>query len=150
MPTKRGLQELKKMGIAVVVDLRGPNDAERKEAARLGMEYVPLPWHCPFPNDAVFARLLTLLRENAGKKVFIHCRLGDDRAGMAIAAYRMAEQRWTAAEAMKEMQAYGFTWSHHFICLGLASYEKQFPEHWRSSPAFRGLRQDAAGDTAQP
>jgi len=30
---------------------------------------------------------------------------------MTIAAYRMAEQGWSAPEAMKEMQAYGFSQS---------------------------------------
>ena len=29
----------------------------------LGMEYVPMPWHCPFPKDKIFARFLTLLRQ---------------------------------------------------------------------------------------
>jgi hypothetical protein len=31
-----------------------------------------------------------------------------DRTGRMIAAYRMAEQGWTAEEAKKEMEAYGF------------------------------------------
>ena len=30
---------------------------------KLGMEYVPMPWHCPFPKDKIFARFLTLLRQ---------------------------------------------------------------------------------------
>lgn len=139
-PTTSGLSALKQKGVAIIVDLRGVNQFERKKANALGMEYVPLPWHCPFPRDATFARFLKLLRDNRGKKVFVHCRLGDDRVGMAIAAYRMAEEGWSADEAMKEMEAYGFTWSHHFICVGLASYEAQFPQHWKNSPAFADLR----------
>jgi hypothetical protein len=59
---------------------------------------------------------------------------------MMIAAYRMAAQGWTAEEAMHEMQQFGFSTVHHWICPGLASYEKSFPEHLRNNPAFEGLR----------
>ncbi len=81
-----------------------------------------------------------LLRENPNKKVFVHCRLGDDRTGMMIAAYRMAEEGWTAAEARKEMEKFGFTRWHHLICPGLASYETSFPQRLQTSPAFQMLR----------
>jgi hypothetical protein len=59
---------------------------------------------------------------------------------MMIAAYRMAEQGWTAEEAMQEMKAEGFTASHHFICPGLARYEKSFPRRYKNNPAFRLLQ----------
>ena len=139
-PTEEGFEALATMGINLVVDLRGSRKSERARVTKLGMQYVPIPWHCPFPRDAAFAQFLTLLRQNSGKKVFVHCRLGDDRAGMTIAAYRMAEQGWTAPEAMKEMQAYGFSSSHHFICPRLSSYEASFPRRFKTNPAFRSLR----------
>ncbi len=142
-PSERGLETLAKMGIGIVVDGRGESAARKREGERvkkLGMQYVEMPWHCPFPKDRVFARFLTLIRENPDKKIFVHCRLGDDRAGMMIAAYRMAEQGWTAEEAMKEMKADGFGWSHHLICPGLARYEKSFPRRFRTRAEFRELR----------
>jgi protein tyrosine phosphatase (PTP) superfamily phosphohydrolase (DUF442 family) len=143
-PSKQGFESLRKMGIEMVVDLRGDRESERRLVHELGMEYVAIPWHCPFPRDATFARFLTLMRANRTRKVFVHCRLGDDRVGMMVAAYRMAEQGWTAERAMEEMKASGFTAMHHAICPGLASYEKQFPEHFRTSPAFESLREPAA------
>ncbi|HYU47149.1 MAG TPA: dual specificity protein phosphatase family protein [Terriglobales bacterium] len=140
-PSHEGFEALAKMGIDIVVDARGDRtDGEGKEVGRLGMQYVAIPWHCPFPNDDVHVRFLKLLQENPKKRVFVHCRLGDDRTGMMIAAYRMAAQGWTADEAMNEMQQFGFSSVHHWICPGLASYEKSFPEHLRSNPAFEGLR----------
>ena len=140
-PNKRGYAALAKIGINIVVDTRGNRtNSEGKEVRRHGMEYVAIPWHCPFPRDEVFARFVRLLKENPNKKVFVHCRLGDDRTGMMIAAYRMAAEGWTADEAMIEMRQFGFNRAHHFICPGLASYEKDFPEHLRSDPVFRGLR----------
>jgi protein tyrosine phosphatase (PTP) superfamily phosphohydrolase (DUF442 family) len=140
-PTHEGFKELAKMGIKIVVDVRGTKrDGEGREVRKLGMQYVSIPWHCPFPRDEVFARFLKLLRDHPGKKVFVHCRLGDDRDGMMIASYRMAIEAWSAEEAMQEMQTFGFTRAHHFICPGLARYEKHFPEHLKTNPVFKELR----------
>jgi tyrosine-protein phosphatase SIW14 len=144
-PTRQGFENLREMGIKVVVDLRGDRKSDRQLVHQLGIEYVAIPWHCPFPHDETFARFLTLMRANASRKVFVHCRLGDDRVGMMVAAYRMAEQGWTAEQAMKEMKASGFTASHHIICPGLASYERQFPKRFLTSPAFKSLRQSGPG-----
>jgi tyrosine-protein phosphatase SIW14 len=131
-----GLKSLAKMGISVVVDTHAHDESEEKEAKKLGMEYVAIPWHCPWPHDEVFAKFLKLVHENKEKKLFVHCRLGDDRTGMMVAAYRMAEEGWSADEAMNEMRTFGFTRAHHFICPGLASYEKSFPERLKESPVF--------------
>ena len=149
-PTHEGFKELAKMGIKIVVDVRGTKrEGEGKAVRKLGMEYVSIPWHCPFPRDEVFARFLKLLHDNPGKKVFVHCRLGDDRDGMMIASYRMAMQTWSAEEAMKEMQTFGFTRAHHFICPGLARYEKHFPEHLKKNPIFKELRAPDGAERTQ-
>jgi len=140
-PSKSGFRILAKMGISVVVDLRGSRDSERKIVTSLGMQYVPLPWRCSFPKDRVFAQFLTLLRKNPGKKIFVHCRLGDDRTGMMIASYRMAQEGWSAEKAEKEMEKFGFSFTHRrLICPGLSSYEEKFPQRFQTSPAFRNLR----------
>ena len=143
-PTGTGFDALASMGINIVVDLRGSREGESERVAKLGMRYVAIPWHCPFPKDETFARFLILLQQNPGKKVFVHCRLGDDRTGMMVAAYRMAEQSWTATEARKEMEAFGFSMPHHLICPSLSSYEETFPQRFNSDPAFEGLRAPAA------
>ncbi len=135
-----GLKVLATMGINVVVDTHANDVSEEKTVKSLGMEYVAIPWHCPWPRDEVFAKFLKVLRENKGRKVFVHCRLGDDRTGMMVAAYRMADEGWTADEAMNEMKMFGFTQAHHFICPGLARYEKHFPERLKNNPAFAGVR----------
>jgi hypothetical protein len=72
-PSHEGLEALAKMGIDIVVDARGNRtDSEGKEVGRLGMKYVAIPWHCPFPNDGVHVRFLKLLQENPKKRVFVH------------------------------------------------------------------------------
>ena len=139
-PSKKGFQSLARKGINIVVDARGDNKSRRDLVTSLGMQYVPMPWHCPFPRDHTFAEFLKLIRDNPAKKIFVFCRLGEDRTGMMIAAYRMAEQGWTAKEARAEMNAYGFSFGHHFLCPGLACYEARFPEEFKTNPAFTDLR----------
>ena len=140
-PSNAGFHILANKGINIVVDLRGNRDSERKIVTRLGMQYVPIPWHCSFPKDKVFAQFLDLLRKNPGKKIYVHCRLGDDRTGMMIAAFRMAREGWSAERADEEMEKFGFNFLHrNMICPRLSSYEKKFPQRFRTSPAFRGVR----------
>jgi protein tyrosine phosphatase (PTP) superfamily phosphohydrolase (DUF442 family) len=140
-PTGDGLSNLLRMGIEVVVDLReGERTEEREAVTKLGMKYVSLPWQCGHPDNQIAARFLALLQENPEKRVFVHCYYGTDRTGMMIAALRMAKGNWTAAEAKKEMQAYGFSLTHRMMCPGLASYEEQFPGQFKTSPAFEKLR----------
>ena len=151
-PTEAGFERLAELGIQVVVDVRGsPNEDERKQLAKLGMQYVSIPWRCFHPQDRRIAQFLKLVQESRGKKIFVHCRLGDDRTGLMIATYRMAEQEWTAEEALKEMEAYGFNWFHHYlICPGLASYEASFPRRFEKSPAFQDLRRHAPATKTAP
>jgi tyrosine-protein phosphatase SIW14 len=140
-PSKEGFHTLAKMGINIVVDLRGSRDSERKLVTHLGMRYVAMPWECSFPKDKTFAQFLRLIQENPGKKIFVHCRVGDDRTGMMIASFRMAREGWSAERAEKEMEKFGFNFAHRrLICPRLSSYEEHFPEHFKTSPEFRDLR----------
>lgn len=138
-PKGTGYANLKKIGVDIVVDLRlSGKDTEKKNVTRAGMQYVAIPWHCFFPKDKVMAEFLEVLRENPDKKIFVHCRYGDDRTGMMIAAYRMAVERWTPEEAKKEMEKFGF---HRLVCPRLGPYEKDFPEHVKKSEDFEAWRE---------
>jgi protein tyrosine/serine phosphatase len=142
-PTEKGFENLAKMGIGIVVDLRDGNEGkfEEKEVTQSGMEFVAIPWRCSSPKDDDFAKFLMVVRDNPDKKVFVHCHMGVDRTGMMVAAYRMNEQDWTAAEALQEMRAFGFSPLHETVlCNGLSSYEQRFPTVVTSSPAFQNLR----------
>jgi protein tyrosine/serine phosphatase len=140
-PSPEGLQDLKKLGVEIVVDMRGGRqESENKIADKLGMRYISIPSHCPFPTDKPWAQFLTVIRGNPGRKIFVHCRLGDDRTGMAVASYRMADEGWTPNEAMKEMQNFGFTTIHYAMCPGMARYEQAFPKRLQTSPEFKNLR----------
>lgn len=140
-PGADGLETLKKMGVTIDIDMRSTKSShEESVASKLGIEYISIPWHCPFPSDPVFVRFLEVIEQNPGKKIFVHCRLGDDRTGMAIASYRMAEEGWSTDEALNEMRVFGFNTAHHAICPTLAAYARHFPAHLKSNPAFKDLR----------
>ena len=144
-PGADGLEALKKMGVSIVVDMRSSKSShEQNVVTKLGMQYVPIPWHCPFPTDKIFAAFLKVIQDNPGKKIFVHCRLGDDRTGMAIAAYRMADEGWSAADAFQEMKTFGFSKGHYAICPPLLLYERDFPNRLKESPAFKDLQLPAA------
>lgn len=140
-PTNHGLANLHKMGVELVVDLReGARSDERDAVTKLGMQYVSIPWRCGHPDHETTARFLTVLRENQDKRIFVHCYYGSDRTGMMVAAFRMTQENWSAAEAGNEMRAYGFSLTHRMMCPGLASYEESFPGAFKTSPAFEKLR----------
>jgi protein tyrosine phosphatase (PTP) superfamily phosphohydrolase (DUF442 family) len=142
-PEAQGLESLKKMGINTIVDVRLTGTGkEGAVAKRLGMDFIALPWHCLFPKDDPFAKFLAYLREHPDKKVFVHCRYGDDRTGMMIAAYRMAVEGWSAEDARKEMNAFGF---HKMVCASLVGYEKSFPSRLKKDREFQDISKKSAG-----
>jgi tyrosine-protein phosphatase SIW14 len=143
-PSNQGLAELKKLGVATVVNLRGWNhevESERKQAESLGLRYVNIPvsgWSPP-TNEQV-AQFLALLRSSPGQKIFVHCKYGEDRSGVMMAAYRIAENNWTVEQAIQEMNFFGFHYHWHPSML---SFVRKFPANFASHPAYAGLRNEA-------
>jgi tyrosine-protein phosphatase SIW14 len=146
-PSGDGFGALAKMGVGIVVDLRGDSDNERERVTKLGMEYVAIPSQCSHMTDEGIAKFLTILRDHPDKKIFVHCRQGVDRTGMMVAAYRIS-QGWTAEESRREMESFGFSLTHRMVCHGLGSFEANFPSTFANSSAFENLRPSAAGSTA--
>ena len=140
-PKETGLAELKELGITTIVDLRGEDrdkyEWERKQTEALGMRFVHLAvsgW-AP-PSDEQVAKFLELFRHDPRQKVFVHCRFGDDRTGVFVATYRMAVDKWTPEQAMKEMYFFGFNGFWH---PSMKKFIREFPEHLRSATAFAPL-----------
>jgi tyrosine-protein phosphatase SIW14 len=146
-PSDEGFGALAKMGVGIVVDLRGEGDNEREQVTKLGMEYVAIPSQCSHMTAEGIAKFLAILRDHPDKKVFVHCHYGVDRTGMMVAAYRIS-QGWTAEESRREMESFGFTFKHRMVCHGLGSFESNFPSAFANSAAFENLRPSVAGSTA--
>lgn len=140
-PSEQGLSEMKKLGITTIVDLRG-EDAEkirweRRTAESLGMRFVNIPlsgWSPPTNEQVV--QFFSLLRGDSTQRIFVHCRFGDDRTGVFVATYRMAFEKWTAYQAMKEMYFFGFNGFWH---PAMKSFVRNFPERLKSEPALASI-----------
>jgi tyrosine-protein phosphatase SIW14 len=138
-PRALGYQQLKDLGVNIVVDLRntGPKSPERGTVETLGMRYVSIATSAFFgPTDDEVATFLKLIRDNPQQKIFVHCYFGDDRTGVMIATYRMADQHWSASQAYNEMRFFHF---HTYLVL-MGHYVKAFPANFEISPAFAEIR----------
>jgi tyrosine-protein phosphatase SIW14 len=140
-PREVGFSELKILGVATIVDLRQEDREtiawERKHVESLGMRFVHIPvngWSPP--SDEQVAQFLFLLRDNPGQKIFVHCRFGDDRTSVFIAAYRMAMEKWPSEQAIKEMYFFGFNGFWH---PSMKVFVHDFPSHLTNVPAFASL-----------
>src|SRR5690349_16008393 len=117
-PTINGFEDLKKMGIRTVVNLR-VDDSERKSVEALGMKYVHIPIDMPLlqrpwreiPDKSVDDFLRTV-NDPANQPVFVHCQRGADRTGTIIALYRVRVDNWQAAKAYDEARDIGLRWMY--------------------------------------
>jgi len=137
-PRSGSVLRLKELGITTIVDLRGEDvgnrEQERKEAEMHGIHFVSIPvsgWSPP-TNDQI-SQFLSLFHRSPEEKVFVHCRFGEDRTGVFVAAYRMTMQKWTSEQAIHEMYFFGFNGFWH---PGMIAYVRKFPTLLSSVPAL--------------
>lgn len=107
-PEAAGYATLKKMGIRTVINLR-TSMSERAAVEAAGMQSFEVPME--MSRDGLRAkvdRAVALMADPANQPVFVHCRHGQDRTGIVIAAFRMKIQGWPLSDAEAEMQAFGF------------------------------------------
>lgn len=126
-PDEHGIENLRRLGVATIINLRMADDAWPEEAVaagRQGIAYVNVPMHgLRAPTDAEVARVLALL-ESLRPPVFLHCEHGADRTGTIIACYRMSHDHWTIDEALAEARRYGLSgWQ-----LGMKRYVRTYGE----------------------
>ena len=128
-----------------MVDLRGnrgPVTRERARVEALGMRFVDIPvggWSAP--SNAQVAEFLKLFRDDPNQKIFVHCYYGADRSGVMVATYRIAEQNWTADQAVAEMYSFGF---HYHWYPAMKTYVRKFAAEFGADPAFSSFRQTTA------
>jgi len=134
-PNKKGLRNLRKLGVTTVVDLRGEfrreSKKEKKESEALGMHFVLIPgngWSPP--SDKQMAEFFSIVAERPQRTIFIHCWLGGDRTGVFLAAYRIAFDHWSPEHALEEMHAFHFKSFWH---PAMKKYVKAFPKRLETS-----------------
>jgi protein tyrosine phosphatase (PTP) superfamily phosphohydrolase (DUF442 family) len=105
---KDGYATLKKMGVRTVIDMRTTAN-EHKEVEAAGMRAIAAPLEMTREGlKEKVERVVALMADPANQPVYVHCRHGQDRTGIVVAAYRMKQQGWSLADAEAEMEAFGF------------------------------------------
>ena len=119
-PNEAGLQKLKDMGIATIIDLRAPSEMkinEREDAQKLGMRYINLVMDSHAPTEKQVDEMMkeidkakTLSEQGEkNKNVFVHCAHGSDRTGCMIGIWRVTREGYDYPTTYKEMRKYYFT-----------------------------------------
>jgi protein tyrosine/serine phosphatase len=125
-PSAAGFQQLAKLGIKTVIDLREPGSRsleEKKIVEAGGMRYVSVPmqgFHTPSADQII--KVLTIFNDSSAGPVFVHCRRGADRTGTVVACYRISHDRWENRRALEEARSLGMSWMQK----ALQSYVLQY------------------------
>src|SRR6185369_14790619 len=107
-PGKEGYATLKRLGVKTVIDMR-TTATEKAAVEAAGMKAIAIPIEMTRKGlKEKVDRVVALMADPANQPVYVHCRHGQDRTGIIVAAYRMKQQGWSLADAETEMQAFGF------------------------------------------
>jgi tyrosine-protein phosphatase SIW14 len=110
-PKGRDYNDLAAIGVKTIINLTS-DDAQPNEKAlaeQAGMTYVQIPMTMHrAPTQLQLAEFFRVVDDPARQPVFVHCVGGKHRTGVMTAAYRMAEDHWSADQAFKEMKDYHF------------------------------------------
>lgn len=134
-PRAEGYRVLKELGVDLVISFREQSKelaGEREKLASENVQFVNIPWSgLGYPKPEQVQRFFALLDAHPDQKIFLHCQRGAERTGVMVALYRIARQGWSAEEAYREMQAYGFRsfWFRH-----LRTYVFDFARQAHNSP----------------
>jgi protein tyrosine phosphatase (PTP) superfamily phosphohydrolase (DUF442 family) len=112
-PTTEGLQELKKLGVHTVIDLRESNGNQAK-MGELGLTYEHIPMTALHVKDDNVVQFLRIAGDAGHAPMFVHCKRGADRTGLMCAMYRIAFQGWTKDQAIAEMTQGGFRFNNGY------------------------------------
>ncbi|MBY0588393.1 tyrosine-protein phosphatase [bacterium] len=102
---------IKKFHIRTVIQLNPEpkNQWEEDVARQCGARVVKIPMPGTGRGETDdFARVLEIVRDASQQPVLVHCAAGANRTGMACALYRMMDEGWVHADAVREMDSKGF------------------------------------------
>lgn len=111
-PTAGGIMDLHMMGYKTIIKLNTEDlEMERSAAKLTGIKLVEAPlsgfWA---PNKADEDKVQAILAEPTNRPIYIHCKYGKDRTGLAVALYRVAKDDWSLDAAHDEWMHWGHSW----------------------------------------
>ncbi len=118
-PKRKGMWELKKMGVKSVLNLRSLHP-DKELLKGTGLKYYRLrmkAWHAEEEDVVAF---LKIVNKQKNTPLFVHCEYGADRTGMLVAFYRIIFCGWSKEKAIQEMTQGGF--DYHIIWSNLVTY----------------------------
>lgn len=110
-PEGHDYADLATLGVKTLINLTDDDadPAEQTMAERAGMSYVHIPMTThQAPTSAQLAEFLNVVNDPARQPVYVHCVGGRHRTGVMTAAYRIAQEGWSADRAFREMKQYNF------------------------------------------
>jgi protein tyrosine/serine phosphatase len=129
-PLRGGISTLKRLGVRTIVDLRSSYDHtdEIGEAAGLdGLDYHWLPtsvWDPPSDEEA--NRFIALVSDVTKGPFFVFCTDGLNRTGEMSALYRVAVDKWTVEQSLKEVDDLGFNPYYYSLRNYVWTYARKF------------------------
>jgi len=121
-PTAEGFENLKKLGIKTVVNLRD-HHSDQELLGSTGLIYKPIPIDTWDIDDKTVIHFLRLATDPNTAPVFVHCQHGADRTGTMVAAYRMVVENKEQNKAIHEMIYGGF--GYHPLWSELPTFLRQ-------------------------
>lgn len=138
-PTVKQYQDLKRMGVKTVIDLRKDRLEQASHWARAaGLQYknIPLLPHRIATEDQT-NEFLKLVNDPANWPVYVYCRGGRHRTGQMTAIFRITNDGWTGDQAYAEMKKYDFEDSLFYprsVKKHVFSYYERFTSQKNSKP----------------
>lgn len=75
-------------------------------------DWEPLPGFAPSIADEHVVHFLAIASQSANQPVYVHCRSGQNRTGVMVAAFRIVQEGKTNVEqVIDEMKSYGGAWA---------------------------------------
>lgn len=117
-PRLEQLQDLKKSGVRVIINLRPPGehraDEEKEAAEKLGLKYLNIPVVFGDPKEEQATEFLKLTDDPENRPAFIHCAAAV-RVGAFWMIRRVLRDGWSLEKAEEEAVKVGLRQSPHLV-----------------------------------
>jgi protein tyrosine/serine phosphatase len=146
-PTPAGFQNLAKLGVKTIIDLRRPDEhaGEKQVVEGLGMRYISVPMRgMAAPTKDQMKEVFAVLHDSRAWPVFVHCRQGKDRTGTVVACYRIEHQGWQNRRALQEARDKGLHWVEKAMQHYILRFEGNHASYTAVSDGRSGPVQPAA------